>query len=400
MRVRRCGVLFVEAYEEPTLDLQSLLTGGDGVVCRQVWRAFAPHLEGPVELVGGEYALLGQLESVRWRALDDLDASLWPAARRLLQTGLVISDDAGYEGHRARDEAVRGAHWWGPAALMHRFGRWQGMDSVAAMQEAGTESLSGQLAWRGPPPPEVVSRAVGAAREHLPRIDATDFDLLLAQRATCRNFDSTRTLPLEKLAGMLQRVFAAQGQAGVGTDAVLLKKNAPSAGGLHCVEAYLLIRGVDGLASGLYHYHPVDHALEPIESHERDLDVLARRMLAGQHWFSDAPVLIAMTPRYERIFWKYRNHAKAYRAMILDVGHLSQLLYMCATEAGLAAFVTSAINEVDVEQAFGMNALHEGPLAICGFGWRATTMSTEELDPGEQVWLRTDVERIKQESSL
>ena len=38
---------------------------------------------------------------------------------------------------------------------------------------------------------------------------------------------------------------------------------------------------------------------------------------------------------------------------------------------GLAAFVTSAINEADIERAFGMDPLVEGPLAMCGFGWRA-----------------------------
>ena len=31
-----------------------------------------------------------------------------------------------------------------------------------------------------------------------------------------------------------------------------------------------------------------------------------------------------MAPRWRRNFWKYRNHAKAYRALLLDAGHLSQ----------------------------------------------------------------------------
>ena len=55
---------------------------------------------------------------------------------------------------------------------------------------------------------------------------------------------------------------------------------------------------------------------------------------------------------------------------------------------GWAAFVTSAINEADIEQAFGMDPLVEGPLAVCGFGWRADTMSTTEFDPTGEVWGR------------
>ncbi|MGO4780980.1 nitroreductase family protein, partial [Lysobacter sp. 2RAB21] len=78
--------------------------------------------------------------------------------------------------------------------------------------------------------------------------------------------------------------------------------------------------------------------------------------------------------------------AKAYRALVLDSGHLSQTLYLSATELGLGAFVTSAINEIDIEQAFGLDPLVEGPLAICGFGWRGEHMRTSEFDPTEEVW--------------
>lgn len=169
---------------------------------------------------------------------------------------------------------------------------------------------------------------------------------------------------------------------------MFLKKNAPSGGGLHATEAYLLARDVEGLAPGLYHYHPVDHALEPLPALGEPLHALSQRMLAGQHWFADAPAQVVLAPRYARSFWKYRNHPKAYRALILDAGHLSQLLYICATQMGLAAFVTSAINEADIEQAFGMDPLLEGPLAVCGFGWRADAMSTTEFDPTGEVWGR------------
>jgi nitroreductase len=90
--------------------------------------------------------------------------------------------------------------------------------------------------------------------------------------------------------------------------------------------------------------------------------------------------------RFRRTFWKYRNHAKAYRALVLDVGHLSQALYLAATEYGLGAFITAAINEVDVEQAFGLDPLEEGPLAACGFGMRADACREVEFDPLHVAW--------------
>ena len=96
--------------------------------------------------------------------------------------------------------------------------------------------------------------------------------------------------------------------------------------------------------------------------------------------------MVIPTSRFRRNFWKYRNHAKAYRALILDVGHLSQTMYLAATELGLAAFITAAINEVDFEQAFGLDPLEEGPLAVCGFGMRAAQRGEVEFDPLNAVW--------------
>jgi hypothetical protein len=52
----------------------------------------------------------------------------------------------------------------------------------------------------------------------------------------------------------------------------------------------------------------------------------------------------------------------------------------------LGAFITGAINEVFLEQAFGLDPVREGVLAICGFGWRGAEMVTTELDPAGVVW--------------
>jgi hypothetical protein len=48
--------------------------------------------------------------------------------------------------------------------------------------------------------------------------------------------------------------------------------------------------------------------------------------------------------------------------------------------------VTAAINEIDLEQAFGLTSYVESPLAVLGFGVRGETMATPEFDPGRKVW--------------
>jgi SagB-type dehydrogenase family enzyme len=102
-----------------------------------------------------------------------------------------------------------------------------------------------------------------------------------------------------------------------------------------------------------------------------------------------AQVFVIPVSRFRRNFWKYRNHTKAYRALVLDVGHLSQTTYLAATELGLAAFITAAVNEVDIEHAFGLDPLEEGPLAVCGFGIRAAELGEIEFDPLHRVWSAT-----------
>ena len=84
--------------------------------------------------------------------------------------------------------------------------------------------------------------------------------------------------------------------------------------------------------------------------------------------------------RFDRMFWKYRRHAKAWRAVHLDAGHLSQTMYLSATELGLGCFVTAAINDREVGEALGLPPLCEGAIALVGFGPRSDQKTYRELD--------------------
>ena len=393
MRIRRCAILFLEPREDVAFDLESLLTGGAGLRRKRRWLALAPHLNAEVQVDATERELLGALSPGEWVDAKTLAAQPSGVIKRLLREGLLVDDGQRHAAHRERDEALRAGHWWPPAALAHRLSRWQGLDSVRAMEANEMVTAADLHGKFGAPPPQVHEWVPRAQRITLPRAKPDEFEALLARRTTCRNFDPRRPLSKALFARMLQRVFAAQAQVRVQEDTVFLKKTSPSGGGLHPTGAYLIVQRVIGITPGLYHYHPVDHALEPLPLPAGSvgepaavLGEFARRALAGQHWFANAPALVVLTPRYGRSFWKYRQHAKAYRALVLDSGHLSQTVYLSATELGLGAFVTSAINEIDIEQGFGLDSLVEGPLAICGFGWRSDRMNTTEFDPAGEVW--------------
>ncbi|SBV37755.1 Nitroreductase [uncultured Stenotrophomonas sp.] len=383
MNVRRCACVFFESRETPRFDLVGLLAGGAGVARTRCWLALAPHLEQEVEVTEAEMAWLGRFSPQLWSAADTVPEDV---LSRLLEIGLLVSDEPPFASQYAADERYRALNWWPLAAVAHKASCWSGVNSVASMQRLGMDTVVGLLRTCGMPPPTVAERAGCGPDIPLQREAPDTLDALLARRTTCRNFDPERVLEQALFARMLERVFAAQDSMIAGDGVAFLKKHSPSGGGLHATEAYLLVQRVQGIAPGLYHYRPVDHALRPLPAPGLQLGEFACNALAGQHWFAQAPVLVVYAPRIARSYWKYRNHPKAYRALMLDVGHLSQTLYLSATDLGLGAFVTAAINEVEIERAFGLQSLHDGPLAVGGFGWRAGQREIAEFDPAGKVW--------------
>jgi putative peptide maturation dehydrogenase len=391
MHIRRCATLLIEPRETIGFDLGALLGGETGVRTALGWVALAGHVDGEIPLDAAEVALLGELSPNAWIPFEDL-ATKHPreALDALLAKGLAVAQDSEDEGlreHARRDEALRATHWRDLAAVMHRHTRWKDVDTEDAERRFSEASEQTFLERLGASPPPVRERVAPEQRIALQRSDSSALEALSDRRVTCRNYDPARAVSQADFAAIMYRTFGARVVSDYAPGVQLLKKGVPSAGGLHATEAYVLVQNVEGVAPGLYHYHPVAHALEPLRSLEPDAaTALAKRFVAAQAYYAQAHVMIALVSRFPRNFWKYRNHAKAYRAVVLDAGHLSQMLYLAATELNLGAFITAAVNEVEIEQAFDLEPMEEGPLAVCGFGVRAAEKVTVEFDPQHKVW--------------
>ena len=411
MRIKRCGVLWLEPRELAHFDLDALLSGGTGVVTRRAWLAHAPHLLEPVEVSAAEVLALGILDADGWMPASTIEEAIGRIRlKALLELGLIVGSTKKWAEQRELEEKFRSIHWHGLAALWHVRSRWQGVDASEDVVGAGVNTSAGLRARHGVPPPTFAQEAsVSRYDIELPRGPMDAFDTLLDARSSCRNFDSQGVLPLTDFSQVMERVFGARGEVHAADDFDVIKRTSPSGGALHPTECYLLVQRVEGLRPGLYHYHPGTHGLRPMQpqgkpptasdrsvqslsGHSRQRWTprhwrnLARIAVAGQDYFADAAVTCILAPRFARSFWKYRNHPKAYRVAILDAGHLSQTLQLCATQAGLGAFVTAAINEIDIETVLGLQAHVDGPLLVCGFGPRAARMQTSELDPGRKTW--------------
>jgi len=386
-RVRRASGLLIQPRERVDLDLASLLCGGSGVRAVTDWIAYAPHLGKAVEIDAKQLMALAHVEQGRWcevtAVMAQVDADV---LQGLFDHGLVIGPDDDSDAAHG-DANLRSIPWENLAVVAHTFARWEGVgdgEDILQTRHAGMLSL---VEKHGPAPPHLHARVPEFARLPLPQHAPSALDDLLRSRVTCRNFDKSAILPRAALAAVLQRSFACQAQMQVLPGAWLAKKNHPSGGSLHPLEAYLVLRNVEDVADGLYHYHAGDHALEPLQAVSGDeAEAMARRFVAGQDFFSDAQAQIIIAPRFLRTFWKYRAHPKAYRVVTLEVGHVAQNTYLAAAESGLGAYVTAAINEIDIEKAFGLEPLQESPIAVCGVGVRSRQRERVELDPLGRVW--------------
>lgn len=383
MKIRRCAHLFVELDQEPRFDFSLLLSGGDGLDRSTRWRAYAPHLSEPVQVTLSHLQVLEACDREEGCDLAELSTRFGESeVKSLCDSGLLLRcGSQERDSNELRDTTLREVAWWPIAAIAQWHGTWVDVD-IEARNEAGLMLTSEQMvgAFGESPEPEYWRRKRSTSIPVATPL-RTKFDELLANRKTCRNFDTKKSVSADDLATMLHRVWGAIGTLELAPGAVAVKKYSPAGGGLHAVEAYLLAQRVEGLAPGLYHYLSLEHGLEMIRSLDsQEAASYAHRFVAGQNWFENVPVMVIMTARFDRLFWKYRRHTKAWRVVHLDVGHLSQTMYLSAADLGLGAFVTAAINDGLIEEMLELTPMREGAIAIVGFGPRAATKTTLELD--------------------
>jgi putative peptide maturation dehydrogenase len=297
---------------------------------------------------------------------------------RLASNGLLVSNDPdpALAELLRRDEHLASHGWYLYAALYHSLTRRHGLDLELAedlddKRRAKAATAIAKRTERGGPPPAHFHSAPGTKTVHELPLDEPQGELyeLLRRRRTVRGYEPDATMSLEQLSTILRIVFGCTGVVPVGGGFVLQRKTSPSGGALHPTEAYPVIRRVDGMAPGLYHYNVERHALELLEElTEAEATEYLRQATGGQAHFQHAQVAFVLTTRFRRNYWKYWMQRDQYGVLLLDAGHLSQTLYLVATELGLDAFVTAVINHDDIGARLGLDRYDEGALVVCGCG--------------------------------
>ncbi len=135
------------------------------------------------------------------------------------------------------------------------------------------------------------------------------------------------------------------------------KRPYPGGGALHSLEIYPVIHACEGLAQGLYHYDPQEHALGKLQNLTPQVEQLLNDAVWSTGLSAPPQVLFVIASRFQRVSWKYRS--LAYALILKEVGVLMQTLYLTATAMDLAPCALGGGNADLFAEAAGTNYLEE-----------------------------------------
>jgi SagB-type dehydrogenase family enzyme len=207
-----------------------------------------------------------------------------------------------------------------------------------------------------------VSGARGAEAIKLPpRVKTGGMPLAAALelRRTVRNFAS-RPLDLGQISQLLWSADGTSDSRGLRTS--------PSAGATYPLDLYLVVgeRGVKDLPTGVYHYQVAAHALIPVAP--GDVRTAVARACLRQSWMAQAPVLVVITGEYRRCTARYGERGVRYTHM--EVGNVSQNLFLAAEALGLGAGIVGAFEDQALARTMKLPPAHE-PLLVMPVGYNS-----------------------------
>jgi putative peptide maturation dehydrogenase len=377
LRVRRRRFFICRVADETSLDVARFLRGSIEHRRKTNCTLLCPVSARSIPLSAEELALVMKLPAHCWVPVsevhgmsDELCLQLLELARR----GVLLCDPPanGWEDLSSGEEILERGQWLDIAAVYQGHTQWQHAANAPTWPDAITKEITFEhlRQVRGDAPSPFAKRDDAAYQLPLnvPSLSGPFFEALLG-RQTTRAYQTDRPLPIAALECLLYAVFGTHGIGHIEKGFAAIKRTSPSGGALHPIEAYVLAIHVEHVHPGLYHYDTSTHSLAQLE--RMDLScarVLARDFTAGQSYFANAHALVIHVARFHRSFWKYAQHEKAYKAVLMESGHLSQTFYLTATHLNLGAFYTAAINDRDIADRLRLQPLSEAAIGINGVG--------------------------------
>ncbi len=289
--------------------------------------------------------------------------SLRATVRQLTQQTLLETSQGNLPEHQQKVAALKKWRTWNPAAGFFHLSTKDAYSDEIADDELGYI----QKLMKKHPLPQPAKNYPGARVVELhSKNSSSEFSRVLLQRRTWRKF-SPHNLSKESFSSLMELSYAVQQWQAIPKAGKLAQKTSPSGGSLHPLEAYVVVRKVEGIAPGIYHYDAIGRRLHEVRKGATSGEL--QKFLAGQWWYRDTAFVVFLTAIFARTQWKY-DYARAYRAILIEAGHLCQTFCLTATWLGLASFCTIAMKDTAVEKALKVDGISESVIYAMGAGLR------------------------------
>lgn len=188
----------------------------------------------------------------------------------------------------------------------------------------------------------------------------------LTERRSVRQFSDV-PMTLSELSFLLDTTCRIQKVIG---DHIASFRPAPSGGARHPFETYLIINRIDGIQDGAYHYLPLSHELEPLET-----DLITPQMISdsvnGQKFAAASNVIFFFAIVPYRAEWRYG--IKSHKVMLIDLGHMAQNLCLAAEAIGSGACPIASYDQDKADAFFGLDGENEFVSYIVPVGKKIAT---------------------------
>jgi oxazoline/thiazoline dehydrogenase len=167
--------------------------------------------------------------------------------------------------------------------------------------------------------------------ENLKQADIS-FSLVLEERKSIRNY-ADQPITDKQLGEFLYRT--ARVREIIQTDTGYVSNRPyPCGGAIYELELYIIVNTCENIASGLYHYYPLEHQLCKLSDRNEYVEALLLEASISAARICTPQILITFAARFQRMSWKYNS--MAYAAILKNVGVLYQTMYLVATAMNIA----------------------------------------------------------------
>ena len=217
--------------------------------------------------------------------------------------------------------------------------------SLSLLFHLNSEPWLNDDAYQTAPGPQEFKRHDAVLNEvALPALPPSPLTKLIQKRQSCREF-ARKTMPIANVASLLCDAY------GIVTDTHeehqhFLRRAVPSAGGLFPLELYVMLRRVEGLDAGVYHYDVLGHTLQLMR--RGDVFSLCEPAFYTFPFVRDANLIIAIGAVFLRTQKKYGP--RGYRYILLEAGHVGQNVCLRASELGLATLCMGGFIDFEPER--------------------------------------------------